>query len=153
MVGQTLRERGFQPAGLEAFELLRVEAGVPAYGVDIDETNLPQEVDRTEQAICFTKGCYIGQETVARIRAYGHVNRLLRKLVLLLPTTENLIGRKLFRQGQEIGQITSAVKSPRLGTTLALGYVRRGHNEPGTAVDVETPAGLLPATVQMARPT
>jgi folate-binding protein YgfZ len=150
-VWQALLDKGIRPVGLEAYELLRVEAGVPAYGQDIDETNLPQEVDRTDAAISFTKGCYIGQETVARIRAYGHVNRLLRKLVLPLLTDENLVSHKLFHNGQEVGQITSAIASPHLGTTLALGYVRRGHNEPGTIVEVETANRRIPATLHKAK--
>lgn len=135
-VWQALRQGGARPAGLRAYHLLRVEAGMPIYGLDIDDTNLPQEVGRTEQTVSFTKGCYIGQETVARIRTYGHVNRSLVGLRLAsdqpVPS-----GSKLFRAGQEVGQVTSSVTSPRLGTAIALAYVRRGSQEPGTNLEVE----------------
>lgn len=147
-----LRTQEFQPVGLEAYEILRLEAGVPAYGQDIDETNLPQEMDRTEQAISFTKGCYVGQETIARIRAFGHVNRLFRKLVLGVKVAESLVGAKLHRQGQEVGQVTSASFSPHRGTTLALGYLRRGHQEPGIEVEVVTANGTWAARVEAASP-
>lgn len=114
-----------------AFDCLRIEAGVPRFGVDVTEANLPQEVGRIEQSISFTKGCYIGQETVARVRSFGHVNRTLRGLVL----TEKKVlepGAKLFRDGQEVGAITSCAISPRLDRAIALAYLRRGHDEPGT---------------------
>jgi folate-binding protein YgfZ len=145
-VWQALCQGGVRPAGLRAYHLLRVEAGTPVYGLDIDETNLPQEVGRTEQAISFTKGCYIGQETVARIRTYGHVNRSLVGLKLAgdgpVPS-----GAKLFRAGQEVGQVTSSVLSPRLGSAIALAYVRRGNQEPGTALEVEAAGEQITATV------
>ena len=66
------------PCGIDVFETARIEAGTPLYGRDITAENLPQEIDRDRLAISFTKGCYLGQETVARIDALGHVNRLLR---------------------------------------------------------------------------
>ena len=116
-----------------------MEAGTPVYGRDIDETNLPQEVARVERTISFTKGCYIGQETVARIRTYGHVNRTLVGLQLDGETAVPL-GTKLFHADKEVGHITSSAVSPRLGQAIALAYVRRGSQEPGTRLEVETPA-------------
>ncbi len=135
-VWQALSASGARPAGLEAYHLLRVEAGMPVYGKDIDDTNLPQEVGRMDRTISFTKGCYIGQETVARIRTYGHVNRSLvgLKLTGVVPALQ---GTKLFRDGKEVGQITSSVFSPRLGIAIAMAYVRRGNQESGTALKVE----------------
>jgi folate-binding protein YgfZ len=127
---------GAQPAGLQAYHILRVEAGTPVYGLDIDETNLPQEVGRVERTISFTKGCYIGQETVARIRTYGHVNRSLTGL-LVNGATAATSGAKLFRGDKEVGHITSSVVSPRLGQPIALAYVRRGSEQPGTVLEVE----------------
>src|SRR5207248_4792230 len=98
---RALRESGAVAAGTSAFETLRIEAGTPIFGRDIDETNLPQEVGRTEKAISFTKGCYIGQETVARIRTYGHVNRSLAGLKLS-GTEPAQHGDKLFKDSVEV---------------------------------------------------
>jgi glycine cleavage system T protein len=134
---QALVAAGARPAGRRAYHILRIEAGTPIYGVDVDETNLPQEVGRAEQTVSFTKGCYIGQETVARIRTYGHVNRSL--VGLKASGSEALPqGTLLFREGKEVGSITSSVLSPGLGTVLALAYVRRGSQEPGTILQVGT---------------
>lgn len=131
---ETVIAGGARPAGLEAYEVLRIEAGTPRYGVDIDDTNLPQEVGRAERAVSFTKGCYIGQETVARIRTYGHVNRTLMGLRLdgsiAVPP-----GTKLCRDGQEVGRVTSSAVSPRLGA-IGLGYVKRGSEQPGTKLEI-----------------
>ncbi len=138
-VWDALVKAGAAPAGLEAYELLRVEAGTPAYGKDIDENNLALEVGRTAQAVCYTKGCFLGQEPLVRIRDLGHVNRTL--VGLTLPGREPPpAGRKLFRAGKEVGQVTSSVVSPARGTAIALAYVRRGSTDPGTELEVE-PAG------------
>ena len=135
-VWEMLAGAGASPAGLQAYELLRVEAGTPVYGKDIDDNNLALEVGRTEQAISYRKGCFLGQEPLVRIRDLGHVNRSLTGLKLAggerVPA-----GSKLFRDGKEVGWVTSSVVSPRLGTAIALAYVRRGHQEPGTALEVE----------------
>ncbi len=109
-----------------AFDCLRIEAGLPRFGVDITESNLPQEAGRVEQTISYTKGCYIGQETVARVRSFGHVNRTLCGLLL---TEKKLAdpGTKLFHENEEVGVITSCTISPRLDRAIALAYIRRGH--------------------------
>lgn len=75
--GRLPSEHG-SPLSWEIFELTRIDAGIPSYPTDISDANFPQEVDRIEQSISFTKGCYLGQETVARIDAFGHVNRVMR---------------------------------------------------------------------------
>jgi folate-binding protein YgfZ len=143
---QSLRQAGAVPAGLDAYEILRVEAGTPVYGLDIDETNLPQEVGRTDRAVSFTKGCFIGQETIARIRTYGHVNRSL--IGLQAAEGEAFPHRaKVVRDGSEVGHVTSSVISPRLGAAIALAYVRRGSQEPGTSVEIEMAAGRRSARV------
>jgi tRNA-modifying protein YgfZ len=131
---------GASLAGNQCYNMLRVEAGTPAYGVDIDESNLPHEVGRIDRAVSFTKGCYIGQETVARIRTYGHVNRSLAGIKLMGAECA-LHGVKILRDGKEVGFITSSVYSPRVGTAVALGYVRRGSEVPGTIVEVEMHEG------------
>lgn len=113
-----------------AWEMARVEAGYPLYGQDITEDNLPQEVARDAQAINFNKGCYLGQETIARLDALGHVNRVLTGL--------KIIGEKELDRGEtillgekKIAQITSWVMSPKLQAPLALAYVRTLHATPG----------------------
>lgn len=137
---QALVERGgVRPAGQDAYDILRVEAGTPVYGQDIDETNFPQEVGRTDQAVSFAKGCYIGQETVARIRTYGHVNRSLVGLRLTGSEPPD-VGAALYCDGQEVGRVTSAARSPRFGT-IALAYARRGSAEQGTHVEIGSPGG------------
>ena len=108
----------------EALEALRIEAGMPRWGVDMDENTIPNEVGLERRAINYDKGCYIGQETIARIKTYGHVNRQLVQMALTgrdLPAR----GDKIIADGREVGQVTSAVFSSRLGKPLALGYVRR----------------------------
>jgi folate-binding protein YgfZ len=115
----------------EDFQTARIEWGFPLYGVDITDKNLPQEVGRDGLAISFIKGCYLGQETVARIDALGHVNKTLvgvRFLGSAVPTP----GAELFVGGQTAGQITSVAYSPHLAAPLALAYVRRGSNSLGT---------------------
>ena len=132
---------GAKPAGPETFNLLRIEAGTPIHGFDIDETRFVMEAPRALRAVSYSKGCYLGQEPIvmARDRA-GHVNRAFLGMRILeggpLPK-----GAKLFRDGTEVGVTTSSVDSPRLGAALALGYIRRGHQEPGTRLEAETAEG------------
>jgi folate-binding protein YgfZ len=113
------------PGGLESWEIARVEAGRPEWGIDIDETTLPQEANLEElHAISFTKGCYTGQETVARVHFRGHVNRHLRGL-RTASAEPPAMGAELFdATGKQVGDVRSTVASPRLGG-LALGMVRR----------------------------
>jgi folate-binding protein YgfZ len=124
---------------LEMLNTLRVEAGIPVFGVDMDENTIPNEAGLETRAISYEKGCYIGQETIARIKSMGHVNRHLVGVRLgaetSLLTSAATPKEKILVAGEEIGYITSAVASPRLGA-IALGYVRRGHEQPGTRVVV-----------------
>ncbi len=118
-------------AGLEAFETARIEAGTPVYGKDITEKNLPQEVNRDTQSISLNKGCYLGQETVARINALGHVNKVLSGVRFQLAEVPPQ-GAELTTDGGSVGMITSACFSPRLQAALALGYVRTAQAARGT---------------------
>jgi folate-binding protein YgfZ len=135
-VWQLLARSGARPAGRTAYEALRIEAGTPQYGLDIDENTLAPEVGRTAQGICYTKGCYIGQEPIVRIRDIGQVNRTLTGLQIegaeAIPH-----GAKLLRDGTEVGQVTSAAVIPGTSKTVALAYVRRGNSERGTALEVD----------------
>jgi aminomethyltransferase len=116
---------GGRACGWTAFETARIENGIPRFGADMDETNLPQECGIEARAIVYNKGCYLGQEVINRIHSVGHVNKELCRLRLAagLPTLP-VRGEKLFRAGKETGHLTSAAKSPTLGN-IALGYVRR----------------------------
>ena len=102
--------------------------------MDITEKNLPQEVARDQLAIHFQKGCYLGQETVARIDALGHVNRLLVGVRFESSETP-AVGTELSRQGKAVGAVTSSAWSPRLNAAVALAYVRRNCHEPNTLLD------------------
>jgi folate-binding protein YgfZ len=132
------KQVGGRACGWQAFETARIEAGIPRFGVDMDETNLPLECGIESRAVVYNKGCYIGQEVINRIHSFGHVSRELRGLRLAddlksLPRR----GDKLFRDGKEIGYITSAVKSPVLNANIALGYVRREANQTGNELTLQ----------------
>jgi folate-binding protein YgfZ len=129
------------PADSLTHELLRVEAGWPVVGIDMDENRFVVEVGRGAQAICYTKGCFLGQEPIVMARDRGQVNRML--LGILCGAGPVLTaGTKLFQGDAEVGQVTSSVESPRLGQTIALAYIRRGSQEPGTKLTIEpVPAG------------
>ena len=131
---QALVDAGAAPCGEEAMQVARIEAGIPLPGLDVTETNLPQEVGRDSETISFTKGCYLGQETVARIDALGHVNRLLAG-VRFGGTEVPPGGTELRADDKTVGTVTSAAFSYALDSPLALAYVRRERSEPGTALE------------------
>ena len=122
----------------EAVEMARIEAGTPLFGRDITPDNLPQEIGRDKLAISFTKGCYLGQETVARIDALGHVNRLLAG-VKFAGTVVPEPGTALSAAGTVVGHVTSAAWSPKLGAPLAIALLRRAQAKAGTTLT--SPAG------------
>ena len=140
-VKRLLAAAGATPGSAETFETLRIEAGTPVFGKDIDDTRFVMEVGYAPRAVSYEKGCYLGQEPIvmARDRA-GHVNRAFLGLKVLdggpLPA-----GTKLFRDGQEVGVVTSSCHSPRLGAPVALAYLKWKHQEPGTRMEAETPEG------------
>jgi folate-binding protein YgfZ len=146
-VWQALLLQGARPAGLSTYEILRLEAGTPEYGRDIDESNYPQEVGRDSRAISFTKGCYLGQEPVVMIRDRGQVQRFLVGLKWAGDHPAPA-GARVLHAGQEVGKITSSVHSPRLGSAIALAYVRRGQQAPETAVEVEWQGSTIAAQVK-----
>ena len=139
------KQSGGCACGWTAFDAARIEAGVPRFGVDMDETNLPPEAGLEAKAVSYNKGCYIGQEVIARIRTYGQVAKALRGLKLSggLPSR----GDKLVKDGKEVGYITSALHSPKLNEPIALAYVRKECNQPGSALTVRAAAGEIPAVV------
>ena len=144
-LARALLEAGAVSVNDEAAEVLRVEGGEPVFGIDVDETVLLPEL-RREDLISYTKGCYIGQELVARVKYRGHVNRALAGLRLegeMVPRP----GAPVVAEGKEIGRLTSSVRSLALGLPIALGYLRREYLEPGTPVAVGADDPLIPARV------
>jgi folate-binding protein YgfZ len=124
---------GAVPVGFEALEIARVEAGIPRFGADMDEDTVALEANLAERAISFTKGCYVGQEVIARASYHGGVRHKLVGL-RLAPGPLPASGAPLFKAaGDEkpIGRITTSVHSPRLGD-IALGYARREVQASGT---------------------
>jgi tRNA-modifying protein YgfZ len=136
-----LVDAGAVPVAETSAECLRVEHGRPRYGVDLDDTVIPQEAGLNERAVSFTKGCYVGQETVARLFYRGKPNRQLRGLRLAGPADA---GDELHVEGRVVGRITSVAQSPRFGS-IALGFVRR--EAPVGATVAVGPGGELTAEV------
>jgi folate-binding protein YgfZ len=118
--------------GWEAFNVRRTEAGIPWWGQDLDEKTVPPEA-RLDRAVSMTKGCYVGQEIIARIDARGHVNNLLTGFFVQGDTLPER-GAELQVEGKKVGRVTTALQSLRLGRSIALGYLRREHQAPGTRV-------------------
>ena len=136
---------GARPVGLTALESLRIEAGTPLFGHDVDETVLLPEIP-SANLVSHTKGCYPGQEVVVRIRDRGHVNRLLAGLVLEGDAVPER-GAAVLAGEAEIGRVTSATRSFGLGRPIALAFVRRQHAEAGTAVTVRAGDRTIQARV------
>ncbi len=135
-IWQRLVGGGATPGGLLAWEIARIENGRPEWGIDIDDTTIPQEANHDElHAISYTKGCYTGQEVVARIHFRGHVNRHLRGLLLGPSEPPAERANLLSLEGRHIGDVRSSALSPRLGA-IALVMVRR-EIEMGTTIVVE----------------
>ena len=134
---ETVRARlaGFAPGTLTSYETLRIEAGFPALGAEYDDQRFAMEIDRTRQAICYTKGCFLGQETIVMARDRGQLNRVLRGLVTREKSVP-AVGAKVLKGSEEVGAVTSAVYSPRRGCAIALAYLRRGSWDPGTDVTI-----------------
>ncbi|MGB6484992.1 MAG: glycine cleavage T C-terminal barrel domain-containing protein [Candidatus Acidiferrales bacterium] len=135
------RKHGGGPIGYEALNVLRLEEGVAWYGVDFDENQIPHQAALEATHINFSKGCYTGQEIVERVRSRGQIQR--RRVMLrfsgeaiprageplFAPSVENSAGTSA-----EIGFVTRAAKSPKLGAVIGMGYVRREQTEPGSKV-------------------
>ena len=124
---------GARPVGADALEVLRVEAGLPRYGVDASETNVVLEVVDESEAVSYTKGCYAGQEIIARIHWRGHVAKRLAGVVFDRDAEPPSDARLLdCAEGREAGRITSSVYSPRLHARVALALVKYDFLTPGT---------------------
>jgi len=123
-VWEAITGAGAKPVGSDALELLRIARGIPLYGVDIRERDLPQETEQS-RALNFNKGCYVGQEIVERIRSRGNVHRKFTGFIVEGPVLAS--GAKIESAGKEVGEITSSAALPASGgmTIVALGYIRR----------------------------
>lgn len=131
---------GASPVGSEALELFRILQGIPRFGQDLGDRELPQETAQAH-ALHFVKGCYIGQEIVERIRARGNVHRTFGGFEVSGPAPER--GSKIIAAGKEVGEVTSSATVPIAGAqhTVALGFIRREAAQPGTPVEIAgTPA-------------
>lgn len=125
--------QGGLPVGFEALEVLRVEAGVPRYGADMDDKTIPLEAGLT-RALHYNKGCYIGQEVIARATYRGHMNRKLS--AFLLGAASPAPGTELRSAGKRVGWLTTVLHSYAAGQNVALGYVQTQHQAPGTSLEL-----------------
>jgi folate-binding protein YgfZ len=130
-----LQNAGAKPVGYAALEILRIEAGVPRYGIDMDETNVVTET-ALDDAVSYTKGCYVGQEIIARIKYRGHVAKKLTGVMFEQQVNVGVGASIQSSDGKEAGRITSIADSPRLGRTIALAYLKYDYLAPGTSVKV-----------------
>jgi folate-binding protein YgfZ len=135
---QALLAAGATPVGSEVLEMQRIASGVPLYGVDIRERDLPQETEQM-RALNFNKGCYVGQEIVERIRSRGNVHRKFTGL-LVEGAAAIVAGAKIISNEKEVGEVTSVatLPTPSGERTVALGYIRREVGVPGRAVTIGT---------------
>ncbi len=143
-VWDALVSSGARPVGSKALELYRVARGVPRYGVDLRERDLPQETGQ-QHVLNFAKGCYVGQEIVERIRSRGNVHRIL--VGLEIQDDVPAAGEKIVAEDKQVGEVTSAarVPFPTADRTLGLGYIRREFADPGTEVKVGEQRAVLKA--------
>ena len=136
---------GIKPFGLEALDMLRIEAGIPVYGIDVDETNMMLETGLSE-AVSFTQGCYTGQEAVAMATYRGHVSKKLSGLLIegdFVPSR----GDRVLSKDRDVGSVTSAIRSGALGPVIAMAYIKYCFCDPGSSLEVRTEHGNLKATV------
>jgi folate-binding protein YgfZ len=144
-VWNCLTQGGARPAGRQACEILRIEAGLPREGADIDETTFAPEIGRIAETICYTKGCYLGQESIVMARDRGQVNRSL--VGVRLPAGPAPHDSRLFAGATEVGRVTSSVHSPQLGMGLGLAYIRRGYQDLGTKLELDVSGERVAAEV------
>ena len=147
---ETARRLGGGPVGTIAQDILRIEAAIPKFGVDFTTDHFPQEAALEDRAVSFTKGCYTGQEIVARIKTYGGVNRRLVGIVIDGPAPGP--GDKVFHEGAESGRITSAARSIRFSKAVAMAMVAKDSAASGTVLQVASPDGPIAAVTDIASP-
>jgi folate-binding protein YgfZ len=139
-VSEKLIAAGAQPVSPETFEILRIEAGIAVHGKDMDETNVVLETN-LDDSISYTKGCYLGQEIIVRIKHRGHVAKKLTGLKFEQGVESGTAITS--EDGKEIGRVTSTTYSPKLESHIALGYVRYEYLAAGTPVKAGDVAGSV----------
>ncbi len=144
---QALVTCGVTPAGAEAFHACRILGGFPLSGVDVNEDHLAQEADRTKQAISFTKGCYLGQEPIARLDALGHVNRQLCRVRLECLHAPSAGCALVDHESRPLGSISSSVLFPDDSHAVALAMVRTSHSATGSTLTLLEAEQQIPARV------
>ena len=143
---EALIEAGAAPVNDATAEILRIEAGIPRYGIDMDETTIVTEAN-LDEAVSFTKGCYLGQEIIVRIKHRGHVAKKLTGMILDGEATIEKGAKVFSSDNKEIGRITSSTLSPRLNRPVALGYLKYDYLAAETEVRVPLSAGVVPGKV------
>jgi aminomethyltransferase len=134
LVAALVAQPGVREVGPEALEILRTEAGIPRFGRDFGPENFPQETG-VEEAVSYTKGCYLGQEVVARIHYRGGVQKILRGVFLEAGAESAGAGTPLLHEGREAGVVTTVVESPALGRPIGLAILHRRAAQPGTILE------------------
>jgi folate-binding protein YgfZ len=149
-IRRVLEQFGVVPLDEPTIEMLRIEAGRPLFGVDMNTETIPLEAGIEDRAISFSKGCYVGQEVIVRVVSRGH-GRVARKLVglVLEGTRVPDAGESIFANRRETGRVTSATRSPALSRPIALGYVHRDFVEPGTRVIIGGESGESATVTQL----
>jgi tRNA-modifying protein YgfZ len=132
-----------------AAELMRIEQGLPRWGRELTEEIIPIEANLEQRTVDYQKGCYIGQEVISRIKMSGQTNKRLCGLISLnnMPLQPGMKLVAPSASGKEAGWITSATRSQRLGKEIALGYVKRGFNNPATNLNALSPDAAIPVEV------
>jgi tRNA-modifying protein YgfZ len=136
VVTQLLQDKVLEREQVETF---RIESGIPEWGHELSEDVIPNEAGLDKRAVSYTKGCYVGQEVISRLKSMGHVNRNLCGVQLISGSTLTAGDKLANDSGQRIGTVTSAAKSDRLGGWIGLAYVRRNFVQPGSRYHLQHP--------------
>lgn len=142
-VWEAATSAGAEPVGNDALEVARIETGIPRWGVELNEKVIPLEAGMSWM-VSFNKGCYLGQEIIARLDTLGTPAKELRRIELgdVEPPP---VGAEVTHDGKKVGELIASIRSPRAGESVALGYVKRKHNDPGTTIEVAGVEGTLAA--------
>jgi folate-binding protein YgfZ len=136
VVPQLLKEQALATAEVETF---RIERGIPEWGHELNEDVIPNEAGLDRTAISYTKGCYVGQEVISRLKGLGHVNRKLYGVQLIEGSVLTNGDKLLNESGQQTGFVTSAARSEQLGAWIGLAYVKRNFDQPGSRYHLQSP--------------
>jgi tRNA-modifying protein YgfZ len=136
VVPQLLQEKVLETEQIEAF---RIEQGIPEWSKELGEDVIPNEAGLDQRAISYTKGCYVGQEVISRLKSLGHVNRKLRGVQLVSGSTLTAGDKLVNDSGQLTGTVTSASKSERLAGWIGLAYLKRNFDQPGSRYHLQPP--------------